>query len=438
MKILVPVKRVVDYNVKVRVKNDNSGVELENVKMSMNPFDEIAVEEALRLKEKGIANEVVAISIGASQVQETIRNALAMGADSGIFVESNNNLEPLNIAKIISSIAKKENIDLMILGKQAIDDDMNATGQMIAGLLNWPQATFASKVEISGKTAKVSREVDGGIENIEISNRINLEYIDVTLPPNISENGKIHPISQTMFNIIEIFGNLNYAVETGPDIETDFNNFTALNIPEHHPAREMQDTFYVQDNGDKNVLRTHTSPVQVRTMLNTKPPIKIIVPGRTYRSDSDATHAPMFHQVEGLVVDTSSTMVDLKSTLVSFLEEFFEVKNLQYRFRPSYFPFTEPSAEMDVAYTKVNNKIKIGEGDKWLEILGCGMVNPVVLDNCNIDSTQYQGFAFGMGIERLSMLKYGITELRSFFDPNYRWLDHYGFSILDNQTRSGL
>ena len=169
MKILVPVKRVVDYNVKVRVKNDNSGVELENVKMSMNPFDEIAVEEALRLKEKGIANEVVAISIGASQVQETIRNALAMGADSGIFVESNDNLEPLNVAKIISSIAKKENIDLMILGKQAIDDDMNATGQMIAALLDWPQATFASKVEISGKIAKVSREVDGGIENIEIS-----------------------------------------------------------------------------------------------------------------------------------------------------------------------------------------------------------------------------------------------------------------------------
>ena len=169
MKILVPVKRVVDYNVKVRVKNDNSGVELENVKMSMNPFDEIAVEEALRLKEKGIANEVIAISIGASQVQETIRNALAMGADSGIFVESNDNLEPLNVAKIISSIAKKENIDLMILGKQAIDDDMNATGQMIAALLDWPQATFASKVEISGKIAKVSREVDGGIENIEIS-----------------------------------------------------------------------------------------------------------------------------------------------------------------------------------------------------------------------------------------------------------------------------
>ncbi len=276
------------------------------------------------------------------------------------------------------------------------------------------------------------------IENKEIEKKLNSEYIDVTLPPNIIEHGKIHPISQTIFSIIEIFGNLNYSVETGPDIETDFNNFTALNIPEHHPAREMQDTFYVKGEDNNNVLRTHTSPVQVRTMLTSKPPIKIIVPGRTYRSDSDATHAPMFHQVEGLVVDKSSTMVDLKSTLVSFLEEFFEVKNLQYRFRPSYFPFTEPSAEMDVAYTKVNNKIKIGEGNNWLEILGCGMVNPIVLENCKIDSKKYQGFAFGMGIERLSMLKYGITDLRSFFDLNYRWLDHYGFSILDSQTRSGL
>ena len=258
------------------------------------------------------------------------------------------------------------------------------------------------------------------------------------MPPNIKTVGKIHPISQTIFNIIEIFGSLNYSVETGPDIESDFNNFTALNIPEHHPAREMQDTFYLEGNQENNVLRTHTSPVQVRTMLTKKPPIKIIVPGRTYRSDSDATHAPMFHQVEGLVVNQNANMVDLKSTLVTFLEEFFEVKNLQYRFRPSYFPFTEPSAEMDVAYTKVNNKIKIGEGNNWLEILGCGMVNPVVLDNCKIDSRVYQGFAFGMGIERLSMLKYGISDLRSFFDLNYRWLDHYGFSILDNQTRSGL
>ncbi len=276
------------------------------------------------------------------------------------------------------------------------------------------------------------------IENLEISKKINQEIIDVTLPPNIKSVGKIHPISQTIFSVIEIFGNLNYSVETGPDIETDFNNFTALNIPEHHPAREMQDTFYLDSDQENNVLRTHTSPVQVRTMLTHKPPIKIIVPGRTYRSDSDATHAPMFHQVEGLVVNQNATMVDLKSTLVTFLEEFFEVKNLQYRFRPSYFPFTEPSAEMDVAYTKVGNKIKIGEGNDWLEILGCGMVNPVVLENCKIDSKNYQGFAFGMGIERLSMLKYGISDLRSFFELNYRWLDHYSFSMLDNQTRSGL
>ena len=173
-------------------------------------------------------------------------------------------------------------------------------------------------------------------------------------------------------------------------------------------------------------------------MLKTKPPIKIIVPGRTYRSDSDSTHTPMFHQVEGLVVNKDATMADLKSTLITFLKEFFEIENLKYRFRPSYFPFTEPSAEMDVAYTKVNNKIRIGEGNDGLEILGCGMVNPVVLNNCKIDSSIYQGFAFGMGIERLSMLKYGISDLRSFFDLNYRWLDHYGFSILDNQPRSGL
>ena len=282
------------------------------------------------------------------------------------------------------------------------------------------------------------REQKSILEKSEIEKKINKESIDVTLPPNIKTVGKIHPISQTIFNIIEIFGSLNYSVETGPDIESDFNNFTALNIPEHHPAREMQDTFYLEGNQENNVLRTHTSPVQVRTMLTKKPPIKIIVPGRTYRSDSDATHAPMFHQVEGLVVNKNANMVDLKSTLVTFLEEFFEVKNLQYRFRPSYFPFTEPSAEMDVAYTKVNNKIRIGEGNDWLEILGCGMVNPVVLNNCKIDSSIYQGFAFGMGIERLSMLKYGISDLRSFFDLNYRWLDHYGFNILDNQTRSGL
>ena len=265
------------------------------------------------------------------------------------------------------------------------------------------------------------------------------ERVDVSLPHSEELSGKIHAISQTIFSIIEIFGNLNYSVEAGPDIESDFNNFSALNIPPHHPAREMQDTFYVNNiNGEDNVLRTHTSPVQVRTMLKSKPPIKIIVPGRTYRSDSDSTHTPMFHQVEGLLVNKDATMADLKSTLILFLKEFFEIDNLKYRFRPSYFPFTEPSAEMDVAYTNKNNVLKIGEGDDWLEILGCGMVNPKVLENCNIDSSGYQGFAFGMGIERLSMLKYGITDMRGLFDLNIKWLDHYGFSPLDIKTRSDI
>ena len=277
------------------------------------------------------------------------------------------------------------------------------------------------------------------IENAELEQKLKNESIDVTLPHTEEVTGKIHPISQTIFSITEIFGNLNYSVEAGPDIESDFNNFSALNIPPHHPAREMQDTFYVNNNnGEDNVLRTHTSPVQVRTMLKSKPPIKIIVPGRTYRSDSDSTHTPMFHQVEGLVVNEDATMADLKSTLIVFLKEFFEIDNLKYRFRPSYFPFTEPSAEMDVAYTKKNNVLKIGEGDDWLEILGCGMVNPKVLENCNIDSSVYQGFAFGMGIERLSMLKYGITDMRGLFDLNLKWLDHYGFSPLDLKTRSEI
>ena len=342
----------------------------------------------------------------------------------------------LNKIKSTDSLNNLEKIRLYYLGKKGlIPEALKGLGTLSIEEKKSKGQELNIIKKLIEETVKYQKII---IENKEIEKKLQSESIDVTLPPNISEAGKIHPISQTIFSIIEIFGNLNYVIETGPDIETDFNNFTALNIPEHHPAREMQDTFYIDGEDNNNVLRTHTSPVQVRTMLNSKPPIKIIVPGRTYRSDSDATHAPMFHQVEGLVVDESSTMVDLKSTLVTFLEQFFEVNNLQYRFRPSYFPFTEPSAEMDVAYTKVNNKIKIGEGDNWLEILGCGMVNPIVLENCKIDSKKYQGFAFGMGIERLSMLKYGISDLRSFFDLNYRWLEHYGFSILDSQTRSGL
>jgi len=314
--------------------------------------------------------------------------------------------------------------EMKLLGKLPIDQK-KIKGQELNKL-----KTF---IEVSINDQKIL------IENTELEQKLKNESIDVTLPHIEEVTGKIHPISQTIFSITEIFGNLNYSVEAGPDIESDFNNFSALNIPPHHPAREMQDTFYVNNNdGEDNVLRTHTSPVQVRTMLKSKPPIKIIVPGRTYRSDSDSTHTPMFHQVEGLVVNKDATMADLKSTLILFLKEFFEIDNLKYRFRPSYFPFTEPSAEMDVAYTKKNNVLKIGEGDDWLEILGCGMVNPKVLENCNIDSSIYQGFAFGMGIERLSMLKYGITDMRGLFDLNIKWLDHYGFSPLDLKTRSEI
>ena len=278
------------------------------------------------------------------------------------------------------------------------------------------------------------------IVNLTISEKIEKEKIDVTLPSRNYESGKVHPISQSTYKIIDIFASMNFSVESGPDIESDYNNFTALNIPSHHPAREMQDTFYIdKSSGEQDrVLRTHTSPVQVRSMLNSDPPIRIIVPGRTYRSDSDATHTPMFHQVEGLLVDESSSMAHLKGCLIDFLKDFFEIKDLQYRFRPSYFPFTEPSAEMDVAFTKKNNVLKIGEGNQWLEILGCGMVNPRVLDNCNIDSNKYQGFAFGMGVERLSMLKYGITDMRGFFDSDFRWLNHYGFNPLDFSTSSGI
>jgi phenylalanyl-tRNA synthetase alpha chain len=287
---------------------------------------------------------------------------------------------------------------------------------------------FKSLVETQLKDKKTD------IENKLLNKKLDNEKIDTSLPPRDFNTGKIHPISQTIYKIIEIFGSMGFSVKSGPDIETDFNNFTALNIPEHHPAREMQDTFYVEE----KVLRTHTSPVQVRTMLNTKPPIRIIVPGRTYRSDSDSTHTPMFHQVEGLLIDDSSNMSHLKGCLIDFLKEFFEINDLKYRFRPSYFPFTEPSAEMDIAFTKKDNVLKVGEGDEWLEILGSGMVNPKVLENCNIDSSQYQGFAFGMGIERLSMLKYGITDARSFFESDFRWLTHYGFNPLDLTSSSGI
>jgi len=271
------------------------------------------------------------------------------------------------------------------------------------------------------------------IENLEIDEKLKKEKIDISLPERSFIRGKIHPVSQTIDEISSIFSELGFTVEEGPDVENEYNNFTALNTPDNHPARDMHDTFYLDDK-KQILLRTHTSPVQIRTMLKDRPPFKIIAPGRTYRSDSDQTHAPMFHQVEGLHIDKNINMGHLKGCLDYFIKEFFEVKKIKMRFRPSHFPFTEPSAEVDIGYEIRDGKIVIGEGNKWLEILGCGMVHPNVLKNVKVDPKKYQGYAFGIGIDRLAMLKYGINDLRSFFETDYRWLSHFGFDPLDVPT----
>ena len=271
------------------------------------------------------------------------------------------------------------------------------------------------------------------IENTTINEKLAKEKIDVTLPGRSFVRGKIHPVSQTIDEISSIFSEIGFSVEEGPDVENEYNNFTALNTPDNHPARDMHDTFYLDEKKER-LLRTHTSPVQIRTMLKDKPPFKIIAPGRTYRSDSDQTHAPMFHQVEGLHIDKDISMGHLKGCLNYFIKEFFEVDKIKMRFRPSHFPFTEPSAEVDIGYEMKDGKIIIGEGDQWLEILGCGMAHPNVLKNVKVDPLNFQGYAFGIGIDRLAMLKYGINDLRSFFDCDYRWLNHFGFDPLDVPT----
>jgi phenylalanyl-tRNA synthetase alpha chain len=274
------------------------------------------------------------------------------------------------------------------------------------------------------------------LKNVAMNQRLANETIDVTLEPRPERSGKIHPITQTMDEMINIFAQMGFSIHDGPDIEDDFHNFTALNFPAHHPAREMHDTFYLPDvegaEGDeaKRLLRTHTSTCQIRAMMNTKPPLRKIVMGRTYRSDYDMTHTPMFHQLEGLVIDKTTHMGHLKGCLKQFCEAFFGVEELPVRFRPSYFPFTEPSAEMDIGCTRGKGQLKIGAGDDWLEILGCGMVHPNVLKSVGIDPDEYQGFAFGMGIERVAMLKYGIPDLRTFFDGDTRWNDYYGHDAL--------
>ncbi|HXS40931.1 MAG TPA: phenylalanine--tRNA ligase subunit alpha [Stellaceae bacterium] len=277
------------------------------------------------------------------------------------------------------------------------------------------------------------------LERAALDQRLAKERLDVTLPVKAENDGRIHPISQTIDELIAIFGEMGFTVAEGPHIEEDFYNFTALNIPPEHPARQEQDTFYLMGAEGtrpeaRKVLRTHTSPVQIRTMQAQKPPIRIIVPGRTFRSDHDATHSPMFHQVEGLVIDKHVHMGHLKGCLIEFCRAFFDIDDLPVRFRPSYFPFTEPSAEVDIGCSREGGGLKIGGGADWLEILGSGMVHPKVLANCGLDPAEYQGFAFGMGIERIAMLKYGIPDLRTFYDSDLRWLRHYGFAALDQPS----
>ena len=271
------------------------------------------------------------------------------------------------------------------------------------------------------------------LEKEALNQKLSEERVDITLSKAIAERGSIHPITQVIDEATEIFTEMGFSVAEGPEIEEDFHNFSALNIPESHPARQMHDTFYFPEDeeGNRKVLRTHTSPVQIRTMMGGEPPYRIIAPGRTYRNDSDATHTPMFHQVEALVIDKDIHMGHLKWCIEEFCRKFFEIGDVKIRFRPSYFPFTEPSAEVDIGCTFKNGEVLIGEGDDWLEIMGCGMVNERVLENVNLDPTEYQGFAFGMGLDRISMLKWGIPDLRDFFAADLRWLKHYGFQSLD-------
>lgn len=279
----------------------------------------------------------------------------------------------------------------------------------------------------------------GELGQAALAARMAAERVDITLPARPMAEGRIHPISQTIDEMIAIFGSMGFTVAEGPDIEDDFHNFGALNIPPEHPARQSHDTFYLKGAGDAapKLLRTHTSPVQIRTMMSQQPPLRVIVPGRTFRCDYDATHSPNFHQIEGLAIDRKLHMGHLKGCLIDFARAFFDVPDLPVRFRPSYFPFTEPSAEVDIGCSRSGGELKIGAGGDWLEILGCGMVHPKVLQNCGLNPEEWQGFAFGLGIERPAMLKYGIPDLRTFFEADMRWLKHYGFLPIDVPSMTG-
>ena len=329
------------------------------------------------------------------------------------------------------NLSELNQIKLDLFGKEGL---ITSYFKKIGSIENSERKKFATNLNlIKDELNNAINQKTKEIELNQINSKLEKEKIDVTLPERSFLRGKIHPVSQTIDEISSIFSEIGFNVEEGPDVENEYNNFTALNTPDNHPARDMHDTFYLDDN-KKKLLRTHTSPVQIRTMMNSKAPFKIIAPGRTYRSDSDQTHSPMFHQVEGLHIDKNINMGHLKGCLNYFIKEFFEVEKIKMRFRPSHFPFTEPSAEVDIGYEIKDGKIVIGEGDKWLEILGCGMVHPNVLKNVKVDPKKYQGYAFGIGIDRLAMLKYGINDLRSFFECDYRWINHFGFDPIDVPT----
>jgi phenylalanyl-tRNA synthetase alpha chain len=334
-------------------------------------------------------------------------------------------------------LATLEGLRVALLGKKGRVTDL-VKGVSALPIEERPQAGQAFNV-LKRRIEEVLGERRAALAEVALEARLLAERIDVTLPARPLPEGRIHPVSQVTEELTAIFADMGFAVAEGPDIENDFHNFTALNFPPEHPAREMHDTFFLEaeENGQPLLLRTHTSTIQVRHMMANKPPFRIIAPGRTYRCDSDATHTPMFHQVEGLVIDRRAHMGHLKGCLIDFVRAFFERDDITARFRPSFFPFTEPSAEMDIGCRRTREEIVVGEGSDWLEILGCGMVHPNVLKAVGLDPDEWQGFAFGMGIDRIAMLKYGMPDLRPFFDADLAWLRHYGFMPLDIPTTFG-
>ncbi len=328
----------------------------------------------------------------------------------------------------VAALGKKGEISALMSGLGKMDPDARKAAGAALNVL---------KDEIDAAL----RARKSGLADAALDARLKGEWLDVTLPGRPRPTGTIHPVSQVMDELTAIFADMGFAVATGPQVESDWYNFDALNMSPDHPARQEHDTFFMHraadDDRPPHVLRTHTSPVQIRALMAQGAPIRVIAPGRVYRMDMDQTHTPMFHQVEGLAIDRNITMANLKWVLEEFCRAFFEVDQVELRFRASHFPFTEPSAEVDIRYSNVGGQLKLGQGDKWMEILGSGMVHPKVLAAAGVDPDQWQGFAFGMGIDRIAMLKYGIPDLRAFFEADLRWLRHYGFSALDVPDLAG-